>query len=290
MVARVPGDVIDLDQFDEPKNILVYGDPGCGKTPFGASAPKSLMIATEAGTVSARRLGYGHNVKVWPCIDDWGAVVKAYRWLKDHPDHGFEWVVVDNATQMQEIMLRELVAIARKQNSNRDEDIPAIQDYQKWYLMFDRFVKQFNALPVSTLWLAHTMRKQNEDGEDLILPSIQGQDYAQATKFCGRMQAIGYMEQRTVKKGDSVVFERRIQWRKTQQVFAKDRYIFRKDVGDRYTICAVGEVERTNMAEISKRINAAIAEKRNQPAAARKSATAKKVATRRRTTTRRTSS
>lgn len=282
MAVKKPKQIKSIDEFDEPKNILCYGDPGCGKTPFGASSPKSLMITTEAGTISARRLGH-RSADVWPCGDDWNEVVKAYRWLHDNSDpsrpmtdqpHGYEWIVIDNATQMQEIMLRDIVAVARRNNSNRDEDIPALQDYQKWYLMFDRFVKSFNALPVNTLWLAHTMRKSNEDGEDLVLPAIQGQDYAQATKFCGRMQAIGYMEERTIKKGSDTVYQRRIRWRKNQMVFAKDRYIFKKD--DKlgiYTIAAEGDVERTDMAEISRRIDQAMAETTVRPAAAAKRTT-----------------
>jgi hypothetical protein len=262
MVAKRPSQILSLDEFDEPKNVLVYGPPGCGKTPFGASASNCLILATEPGTVSARRLG--HKADVWPCVDNWDQFVKAYRWLKDNPDHGYDWIVIDNATQAQEMLLREIVAIARRQNNNRDEDIPAIQDYQKWYLMFDRFVKQINALPVATLWLAHTMHKVNDEGEDLTLPAIQGQDYKQAAQFCGRMQAVGFMSQRLVKKagGSGTEYERRILWRQDQNHFAKDRYIFRKDVNERYTIVARGEVERTTMAEISKRIDQALEKKR----------------------------
>jgi hypothetical protein len=269
MAVKRPKQIKSIDEFDEPKNILVYGDPGCGKTPFGASATKGLMITTEAGTISARRLGH-RSVDVWPCHDDWNEVVKAFRWLADNSDmgapmneqpHGYEWVIIDNATQMQEIMLRDIIAVARRTNSNLDEDIPALQHYQKWYLQFDRFVKSFNNMPVNTLWLAHTMRKTNEDGEDLVLPAIQGQDYAQATKFCGRMQAIGYMEERQIKKDGDTVYQRRIRWRKNQMVFAKDRYIFKKDDAKGiYTIAAEGDVERTDMAEISRRIDRAMAE------------------------------
>src|SRR5579885_981648 len=102
MAVKKPKAIRSIDEFDEPKNILVYGDPGCGKTPFGASAG-GLMITTEAGTISARRLGY-RNVDVWPCADDWNEVVKAYRWLADNSDptapiteqpHGYEWVTID---------------------------------------------------------------------------------------------------------------------------------------------------------------------------------------------------
>lgn len=281
MVARRPSAIKSISDFDEPKNILVYGDAGVGKTPFGASCPKSLLIATEPGAISAKRLGYT-DVDVWYCHESWDEFVKAFRWLHDNPDHGYQWVVVDNATQLQEIMLRSIVERARATNSKRDEDIPAIQDYQKWYLMFDRFVKALNALPVNVLWLAHTMRRVNDEGEDLLLPAIQGQDYAQATKFCGRMMAIGFLEQRVIKKGDKTVFQNRVQWRKTQTCFAKDRYLFRKDVGEMYTIASEGRVMMTDMAEISRRIDAALKEtvtvRRPAKSTSPKKSAAKKVA------------
>lgn len=278
MVAKRPKAIRSINEFEEPKNILVYGDAGVGKTPFGASCPKGLIIATEPGTISAKRLGYT-TADVWPCNESWDEFVKAFRWLYENPDHGYEWVIIDNATQLQEIMLRSIVERARATNSKRDEDIPAIQDYQKWYLMFDRFVKAVNNLPVNTLWLAHTMRRVNDEGEDLLLPAIQGQDYAQATKFCGRMMAIGYLEQRVIKRGDATVFQNRVLWRKTQTHFAKDRYLFRKDVGEMYTIASEGKVMMTDMAEISRRIDAALKEQVSVRRPASKTTASKRPAT-----------
>jgi hypothetical protein len=196
---------------------------------------------------------------VWPC-EEWDEFIKAYRWIKENPDHGYEWLVIDNAADMQNAMMRGILETAKKANSNRDEDIPAIQDYQKWYLMFKRFVKAINNLPVNTLWTAHAMRKADHDGEDIVLPNILGQDYSIAQFFCGAMQAVGYMDVRAQGKGEDRVAVRRVLWETVGPHFAKDRYMFRKDVANRYTIVAEGTKQRTDMAEINRRIDAALSE------------------------------
>lgn len=257
MSARKPKSIISLDEFDEPKNILIYGNSGVGKTGVAATAPNSLILRTEPGTISAKRLG--RKADVWPC-EEWDEFVKAFRWVKENPDHGYDWLVIDNAADMQNIMMAGILATAKKQNSNRDEDIPAIQDYQKWYLQFKRFVKAINALPVNTLWTAHAMRKTDHEGEDIVLPNIQGQDYSIAQFFCGSMQAVGYMDVRNKGKGDDRVTVRRILWEASPVYFAKDRYMFRKDEYDKYTIVAEGSKQMTDMAEISRRIDAALEE------------------------------
>jgi phage nucleotide-binding protein len=214
-------DIIDMDDYDESINMLVYGDSGIGKTVLAGTAPKALFIAIESGVIAAKR--QGSKAKVWP-VKTWEDVQRAYIWLRDNPNHGFEWVVIDSLTDMQEKALRWILDRAKADNSNRDEDIPAIQDHQKWQNMFKRFVDQFNDLPVNVLYTALEMKKEDEEANDVVLPLILGKDYGISQAICGKMHVVGRMSKKVLGKGDERKTVRRILFEALPPYFAKDRY------------------------------------------------------------------
>src|SRR3954452_13020326 len=122
--------IIDLADFDESSNIQIYGDSGAGKTVFGGTAPKALILGTEKGAMSAAR--QNSKAKLWQ-IPDWAELVRAYNWLYENDgETGFQWVVIDSGPKMQELALRGILDTQVAKNSERDPDIPAIQDHQKW--------------------------------------------------------------------------------------------------------------------------------------------------------------
>ena len=228
-MASKPAAITSLEDFDESINLLIYGDSGIGKTVLSGTAPgKSLFISTETGTISAKR--QGSKAEIWRC-PAWDDLVAAYEYLRDE-DHGYDWVMLDSITEMQTHALTKILAAAAAENENRDPDIPAIQDYQKWQNMFKRFVRAFNDLPVNVLYTALTFRSDDEEGEPLVLPLITGKGYQMAQWTCAQMHMVGYYSIQNVKKaGSDVPVEvRRLRVQPTPPYFAKDRY----DVGKRF--------------------------------------------------------
>lgn len=188
----VASKIVSLEEEDDFVNLLVYGMSGSGKTVFGGSGRNVLFLAPEDdGTLSAKRLG--SKAKKWP-IKKWSDLQEAYDWLDENPDHGFDWIVIDSATEMQQMLLRDILENAKRENEKRDLDIPAIADHQKWQNKFKRFVKAFNALPVNVLWLALARNEQDQDKEDFLCPDIQGKGYQLAQAFASYMTSYGYME------------------------------------------------------------------------------------------------
>lgn len=228
MALELPDNIIDLEDDDESVNLLVYGKSGVGKTVFAGSADNVLFLAPEDdGTLSAKRRG--SKAKKWP-IRKWEDLEAAYNWLYDNPDHGFDWICIDSATEMQQMLLRAILDAAVAENGQRDLDIPAIQDHQKWQNMFKRFVKAFNALPVNVLWTCLVRNCEDEEKEEFLCPDIQGKGYQLAQAIASYMTSYGYMQVVTrkvrSKKDDEepkMVKVRQITWEDTGPITGKDR-------------------------------------------------------------------
>ncbi len=219
--------IVDLSEWDESRNILVYGDSGVGKTVWATSADGILILATEKGTIAAKRQGL--SAKVWPC-EKWEDVVAAYDWSYDQCEAGtmpFKLLSIDSITKMQEHLLRFILNDVVENNPSRDPDIPAIQDHQKWQNMFKRFVNAFCELPVDCVFTALEMRHEDDEGEDVVFPMIQGKGYGISNWVCGQMGAVGRMSVRKVEKEDQPTKTlRKITWEKEPPYFGKDRYNF----------------------------------------------------------------
>lgn len=229
-MARRPPAIVDLEDTVETINVILYGDPGVGKTVQAGTLPNNLIISTDvAGTVSAKR--QGSKAKLWPAhnMDDFR---EAYQYLAKE-DHEFQWVTVDTGTRLQEMILRDILDQAHAENSTRSLDIPAIQDHQAWQNRFKRFMDLFIALPVNVLFTFHVMTVEDEEGEEVRLPQLQGGKAWPpiARAMGGKVGLMGFMQERQVtKKADeegakpTTETVRRINWHNGKNWMAKDRY------------------------------------------------------------------
>lgn len=215
-MTTYPKVIMDLEDFNESINWLLYGDSGVGKTVLSGSLPNVLFLAAELGTTSAKR--YGSKGKVWK-IRKWDDFEDAYDWIEANPK-AFDWIVIDSLTALQQRCIRWILDRAVADNPKRDLDIPAIQDHYKWQQMMRRYVTMFNELPVNVLWTAQAMRKEDADGEDIVLPLIQGKDYEIAAWVCAQMDLFTYYEVRKVEKRNI----RRLYGAASPPFWAKDRF------------------------------------------------------------------
>ena len=178
--------VEQLADFNESFNWGLYGDSGAGKTVFASMAPRATILSTEKGVVAAKRVGSKARL------------IRAPSW--DHVEAGIEWadqnltrrdiLVIDSVTKMQELVIRWWLGIQHEENAARDLDIPQLQDHQKWQRMFLRFVNHIVDAPYNSIFVATSMRKEDEEGDDLVLPNIVGKDYAIAQNFCADLDIV----------------------------------------------------------------------------------------------------
>lgn len=230
--------IVPLENAPISVNLMVYGKSGVGKTVFAGSADKVLFIAPEDdGTISAAV--QGSKADKWP-VKTWKDVQLAFRWLRENMEEAqgkYDWVAIDSITRMQKLLKQDILDDAVAENSDRDPDIPQIQDYQKWQNKFERFVLGFNALPLNIVWTALVRAEEDEEGNDFLTADITGKGYQLAQTVASHMTSYGCMQAKEInvkddegntkkdeKTGKNVTkIVRFITWQDTGVVQGKDR-------------------------------------------------------------------
>lgn len=235
--------VEDLADFNESINFIVYGDSGVGKTPFAGAAPNAVFLSTEKGTISAKR--FGSKAKLIRATS-WLKVEAAIDYLEENPD-GFDWVILDSLTKLQVLLLRYLLEVNVEEGlAKADLDLPALADHQKWQNMFKRFVDRLIDLDVNVIFIATAMHKEDAEGEDLVLPHVEGKDYAISQYVCAQADGVYCLKVKSDKRGEPYW---RLLTKTTPPYFAKDRYKALPRVVERPTMPAIIEAIQNSIAE-----------------------------------------
>jgi Cdc6-like AAA superfamily ATPase len=222
--------MFDLDGATEFKNILVFGDSGVGKTVLAGTCPgRVLFLAGEPGYISAARQGAKGTVRI---VQDPATALAAADWLDAGGASKYDWVVVDGLGTMQNKFLLTYAAEAFDANplKRAHRNLPDKPDYFNAQNFVKSWVSRMIDIPANVLFTAHAMRPENDEGERVVYPGIQGKGYEVSNYVCGLMHAVGFMSIRVRKSGDTAEQVRRILWRNYRDpesettYFAKDQF------------------------------------------------------------------
>lgn len=186
--------LFDLEKSTEFKNILLYGDSGCGKTALAATLPgRVLYLAGEPGYQTAVSMGAKGKVSIIP---DTATAVAALDWLESGNASKFDWIVPDGLGTMQTKFLLGYAAEAFDANPAKraHRNLPDKPDYFNAQNFIKSWVARLIDLPCNVLFTAHAMRPEDEAGETLVYPGIQGKGYEVSNYVAGLMHGVWYMK------------------------------------------------------------------------------------------------
>lgn len=228
-------EIRELDGDCETKNILIYGDSGCGKTVLAGTAPNSLILACEPGYISAARntLGVEVGKRMVREIPNTSVALAAIDFLEGGACSRYEWVVIEGVTTLENKVRLGYAAEAYDKNPEKRQhrNLPAEADYFNTQNFIRSWISRFVDLPVNVLITAHAIRMDDDAGDRMVMPAFQKKGGELANYVSGLMHAVGFMRPRTINKGKPdqrkvrrILFEQMTDPTTDTVYFAKDQF------------------------------------------------------------------
>lgn len=154
----------------EKMRLLVFGEPGVGKTTLALSFPRPFVVNTDDGLISGAIQGLG-GIEYAP--NGWKEFEAIYWWAKEHVDD-FDTVIIDSITTVQRLLIDELVeATVDKKGANTPtmEFVPEISMYLAAQRQVGRILNDFRNLGKHTVVTAGMKRKDGKAAVD-VSPGI----------------------------------------------------------------------------------------------------------------------
>jgi hypothetical protein len=153
--------------------LLLYADPGTGKSAFAGTAPKALYLKMDPNVNPAFLVG-GSTADVW-AIETWKDLHEARDYIINEGHREYEWVVGDSLTLFQEKGLDDVMMSKVKANpERRKRELRDKAEYGENMTRIRLLIKDLSRVPMHMLWTAHRMIGEDKEGNDIFVPMIHG--------------------------------------------------------------------------------------------------------------------
>lgn len=186
--------------FTDKMNILIYGDPGSGKTHLAGTAQDVAQMADvhvfniDGGIMTLANRGDIHATDIHTADD---LENELFRIVNKDPKYAkTKTVVIDNITELQTLVLEGITtkefANRRKKDKNYSIDEVYLEDYGVSGKRLARILRGFRDLPMHVIYIAHKKDKMRK-GTNVLEESKPNLTEKLCTAVMGYMDFVWYL-------------------------------------------------------------------------------------------------
>lgn len=216
--VKPPSDVVEW------LNLLIYGEPGAGKTWLAGTAEDDartspvLFLDIEGGVTTIRHRG---GIDIPPDVKNIRDIEvlydRLYHAIKPDGTMYYKTIVIDSLSELTDVDMKSIMDAAYNTNPDKvDKDVPSQREWGKARSHMRKIVRAFRDLPCNVIFTAQQATLQEEGQPTKYMPGFAGK---LRTEIPGFMDIVGYLYPDNT-TGEVV---RKLQVAGTRRVVAKDR-------------------------------------------------------------------